>query len=411
MSRGATSLALGSLAAIGGATWLFAGREASAIAESPVGSTPHHVRVVWTEDPQHAATIAWSTRDAGFAHRVRIAPESPVEATPPRSIEATRNGPYARLEGEAVLHYHHVVADGLAPATTYRFFVESDGITGRELRFTTAPADGRPIAVLAASDSRSDRAQRQEIDDRLRVLFETDPQVIGLLHGGDYVYDGTSLELFAAWMTDHERTITTDGRVLPIVPTRGNHESRGELFDQVFGWPGGGEPRNWYACRIAKDSLLLVLNTETAAGGDQALFVEETLARAHGARWLLASYHQPAFPAVKEPSAALQHWVPSFEKHGVDLVVESDGHVQKRTVPIRGGARDDQGVVYIGEGGAGVRQRSPDTERWFLQPPGFARSGHHVWRIGIAPDALRVTAILADGTISDEASIAPKQRR
>jgi hypothetical protein len=409
--RGLLGFALGALTAVGIAIALLAGRTASAIAESPSGTQPHHLRVVWTESPQDSATIAWSTREPGATHRVLLdrEPRAGERSRYGRTVEATRNGSYARLPEEGSLAFHHAFVDGLLPSTTYWFIVESDGVASPERHFVTAPADDRAFALLAGSDSRSDRSQRRAMNELLRSRFEADAQVIALLHGGDYVYDGLSLELFAEWLVDHEDTTTGDGRVLPIIPTRGNHESRGELFDQVFGWPGGPSRRNWYACRLGTETLLLVLNTETALGGDQADFVRDTLETARDRRWLIASYHQPAFPAVKDPSPALEHWVPLFEEYRVDLVVESDGHVQKRTLPIRGGRPEPDGVVYIGEGGLGVRQRSPDATRWFLQEPGFARRGHHVWRIGIGADAIELEAFGEDGARTDAARIDGKR--
>ena len=70
--------------------------------------------------------------------------------------------------------------------------------------------------------------------------------------------------------------------------------------------------------------------------------------------------------------------MPLFEQYDLDLALESDGHSVKRTLPIRAEAHDPTGVVYIGEGGLGVPQRDPQTERWFLQEPGMSGKSHHI---------------------------------
>jgi hypothetical protein len=103
------------------------------------------------------------------------------------------------------------------------------------------------------------------------------------------------------------------------------------------------------------------------------------------------------FPAVKTPGAGLLSWVPLFEEYNVDLVCESDGHVIKRTVPIRDGKHDPSGVVYIGEGGLGVPQRTPKTDRWYLQPPGMADAGHHVFVLTIDGATLTGRCVGLDG--------------
>lgn len=397
------------------ASALAACRDTESIPEAtPSASTISQWRVVWTTDPQHEALVAWSTPDAGSRHAVHLDTSSHRGrlADYAHTVSSSANGPYTRkAAGDGPpLHFHHAQLTELDPSTTYWFVIESDGDISREFHFTTAPADDRPFTILAGGDSRSDPAKRRAMNTLVRTLASADASVLALLHGGDFVYDGASFELFDQWLSDHERLADDDGHILPIIPTRGNHEGRGELFDQAFGWPGGGLDKNWYACRLTPQVLLLILNTETATGGDQRSFLDETLSANSEVRWKLASYHQPAWPAVKLPSSALLNFVPLFDRHRLDLAIESDGHVLKRTVPILGRKQDPDGVVYIGEGGLGVPQRSPGAGRWFLQPPGFARSAHHVWELRILPEAIELRAILEDGTVADESRIKARGR-
>lgn len=379
-----------------------------------VGTRPVHWRIVWTASPQTHAIVSWSTRQPGSSHRVHLDTKSHDGeiARYARSVEATWNGAFTD-EGSGTarsLQYHHASLDGLSPSTTYWFVCESDGVAGPELHFTTAPADDRSFAIVSGSDSRSDRAQRRKMNERIAEIAAADPTVLAMTHGGDYVYSGYHLEQFTHWLTDHELTITGDGRVLPIIPTRGNHEIGGKLFDEVFASPGGGLGRNWFATPLSPQVLLLTLNTEVAAGGDQARFVESTLASNAKVRWKVAQYHRPVYPSVKTPAAAKEHWVPLFDAHRLDLAIESDGHTLKRTMPIRGDAPAEGGVVYIGEGGLGVRQRTPDDDRWFLQPPGMAKSAFHVWKIAFHTDRIGLEAIGGDGAVLDTAMIEPKKR-
>ncbi len=77
----------------------------------------------------------------------------------------------------------------------------------------------------------------------------------------------------------------------------------------------------------------------------------------------------------------------------------------KRTLPIRAGTYDPSGIVYIGEGGMGVPQRTPKTNRWFLRPPGFAGSGHHIQLLSFTPEKLQIKTRRLNGTIADEFTI------
>jgi len=101
--------------------------------------------------------------------------------------------------------------------------------------------------------------------------------------------------------------------------------------------------------------------------GDQARWLAAELSDSRSTNdWVIVQYHRPVYPAVKQPGSGLKSWVPLFKKFNVDLACEADGHDIKRTVPIRNGRQDASGVVYIGEGGLGVGQRTADSENGSL---------------------------------------------
>src|SRR5690606_950534 len=140
--------------------------------------------------------------------------------------------------------------------------------------------------------------------------------------------------------------------------TRGNHEISSKLFDHVFMYPGG-KVSNYYVSRMGGLSLL-VLDSQKSVAGDQKEWLSRILStESRTARWIVPNYHTPAYPGGKAPGEALQHWVPLFEKHQVDVVFESDGHVLKRTAPVYQGKVDhERGITYVGEGGLGVKLRT-----------------------------------------------------
>ena len=105
----------------------------------------------------------------------------------------------------------------------------------------------------------------------------------------------------------------------------------------------------------------------------------------------------------------MQHFVPLFEQYNIDLVCEADGHNIKRTLPIRNNKHDPTGIVYIGEGGLGVGQRRPKTDRWYLQKPGMASAAHHVQLLTFNPDRLDYKVIGMDGATLDTYVISPRK--
>lgn len=379
------------------------------------GTRPAQWRVVWTEDPARRATVSWTTAEAGQVHRVHYDARSRggrlseyAHVTP-----AARNGAYTIDDQEVAppAYFHHAVLTDLPPSSRVHFVVESDGSLSPELYFVTAPEADEPFSILSGGDSRSGHLTRCVMNRLMAELVAESPEILALAHGGDYVYDGSKWTMWSDWLSHYELTVGPDGRVLPIVPARGNHDL-GPLFDQVFDAPGV-DGRAYYATRLSPSVALVTLNSEISAAGDQAEWLGDTLAELRPTvRWLLATYHRPIWPAVKSPSSAKPHWAPLFERHDVDLVLESDGHCMKRTVPIRDDARDPTGVVYLGEGGLGVRQRRPRDDRWYLHEPGMTRSGHHVIRIDFAADGLRSRFLLQDEptlTAADHQRIVPPQ--
>jgi len=370
-------------------------------------------RVVWTSDPATQADILWNTEEAGKSHTVYYdtEPRNGRADDYAHRVKCERNGAYTQASGRKSesLFYHLAKLKDLEPGTQYYFIMESDGKRSRELHFETGPADDRPFRLIYGGDSRTDAKARRSVNKMIADFTAKDPQILAFVHGGDYIAKGTALDQWDEWMRDHELTVTESGRILPIVPARGNHD-RGPLFDEVFGFPDGDE--NYYAFDIGPECRLINLNTELSAAGDQREWLERELPEARARRWVIAQYHRPAWPAVKGPSEAFRHWVPLFEKYNVDLVCEADGHNIKRTPGIRDGKADPTGVVYIGEGGLGVPQRTPKTEeRWFLQAPGKAGSGHHIHLLSISPEHLRIQVVLLEGReIFDDHSLTPRMQ-
>lgn len=371
-------------------------------------ASPRHLRVIWLDDPSSEAVVSWTTEGPAETRLVWDTEERASASAYANSVYPARSGSFDEDEPET---YHHAVLDSLPPASRVHFRVLTEGEESADFWFWTAPDDARPFVLLYGGDSRSDRRTRREMNERMRDLVESDPSIIALVHGGDYVYRGSSWELWDQWLDDWQRSITSDNRVLPIVPARGNHEGDATLYNEVFAFPGAREAYgDWFATRIGEDFLLLNLDSNVSQAGAQRQWLADQLERGQKFRWIATNYHRPAYPAVKSPGGALYHWVPLFEQFNVDVVLESDGHVLKRTVPIRDGQHDPSGVVYVGEGGLGVPQREPDLDRWYLAPPGMARAAHHIQALRVTPDAIYYAAILKDGTVADSYTFKPRRR-
>lgn len=387
---------------IGLSAWLVQFQQVALGSHGSEASPPLHCRVIWTSNPATSAMISWSTTqataDSTVHYRVRNSDQAALSAIPSAG----------RFTGKEIeLYYCHAHLTELKPATEYEFWIRNGDQQSKKLYFATAPSEDRPFSIIQGGDSRSDHKTRRQVNkmmaNRVAKSYSNDDladDIIAFAHGGDYVANGANLQQWQAWLADHELTINDDGRVLPIIPARGNHD-KSELFNQVFGFPE--KDRNYYAINLGPAIRLVTLNTETSTAGNQAKWLTRELKSSRPVnRWVLAQYHRPAYPAVKAPGTALQSWVPIFERFNVDLVCEADGHSIKRTVPIRGNVKDESGVVYVGEGGLGVGQRTPKSTRWYLQSPGMSDSASHFFVLTFESEQLLGRCIRLDGSIADQ---------
>jgi 3',5'-cyclic AMP phosphodiesterase CpdA len=81
------------------------------------------------------------------------------------------------------------------------------------------------------------------------------------------------------------------------------------------------------------------------------LWLDEVLTR-EKARWVIISHHHPLFSvaAGRDNPALRQHWLPVYERHGVDLVLQGHDHAYGRGHNVAEGksvATRDGGPVFV----------------------------------------------------------------
>ncbi|MCB9230002.1 MAG: metallophosphoesterase family protein [Deltaproteobacteria bacterium] len=367
---------------------------------------PYHVRITWHEDPAGKATISFST-DIRYRHVVLYLDRTEHGHEPMRYQQKLAPQWQQQYRGSSVWGYHVRVRD-LSPDTTYFFYIQTGRKTSEIYHFRTAPADPRrAFRLIFAADSGSDHAARRSMNQRMREVMLAHPDTLALAHGGGYVEDSDSWKQWDRWLHDHSLT-TASGRLLPVIPGQGESEAESLLFREIFDGPG--HDSGWYLSKIGSLDLIH-LNTGRSVSGDQKVWLQNLLLSEAKRRWIVASYSHPAWPAESDPGLARRHWVPLFERFRADLVFESGGHALKRTLPIRAGQRDDQdGVIYVGEGGAGARQRSPVySDYWYLQEPGYVSSGQHIQILKVGWDRLDYRVVLRNGTVFDQITLQPRR--
>jgi hypothetical protein len=326
---------------------------------------PSTLFLTWQRDPTTTMTVQWvGTRGETADTNIYYARAScgPFETQP------TQPRPYPQTDFKVF----RAELSGLNPGTDYWFRV---GKRSPVYRFRTMPAkatdtihfiSGGDCGVNAHALANNVQAARQ------------DPMFA--LIGGDLGYDdGRSVEVSLAFLRNYSKhMVGRDGRLIPMVAAIGNHEVDGgynkprtkapffyALFDGLF-------PETGFATLDFGDYLSLVLldtNHSTAIAGAQTDWLEKVLKERAERPHVFAVNHVPAYPSYRKAEGVegkagtgeqnRKHWVPLFEKYRVPVVLEHHDHTFKRTKPLLDGLRDDNGVLYLGDGSWG-RLRSPN---------------------------------------------------
>jgi hypothetical protein len=216
------------------------------------------------------------------------------------------------------------------------------------------------------------------------------------LIGGDLGYDnGTNATVARGFIRNYSQTMTdSEGRLIPMVVCIGNHEVRGgyngmrenapfffALFDGMYA------EKTYHALDFGDYLSLVLLDTGHIAriAGEQTDWLDQTLRERTERPHLIVVNHVPAYPSYRPTdtdagtgtgSGNRTHWVPLFERHNVDVVLEHHDHTFKRTHPLKGGLVDRGGIVYLGDGSWGKLRAPRDPEsRSYL---GAANRAYHL---------------------------------
>ncbi len=369
-------------------------------------ATSQRYRIIWNDDPSSTMVIGWEAV-TGVRHFVYY---DLTDHGTDTSLYNNRRG-VTSANSHRGMNNRFVKLTGLSPNTIY-YFVVGDEL-GRSQRFWFKTADNTPnsrLSFIAGGDSRNNRAPRQNAN---RLVAKLRPHAV--LFGGDMT-DGDSNSQWAAWLDDWQLTIGTDGRMIPIIPARGNHEYSSQTIKNLFNTTSDA----YYAITFGGNLVrAYTLNTEIAINGNQTSWLEEDLADNCGVLWRMAQYHKPMRPHVASKGEGWNqytYWSPLFYEFNFNLVVECDAHTVKTTWPIRpstgsghdeGFVRDDEfGTTFVGEGcwGAPLRANN-DNKNWTRESGSF----NQVKWIFIDPDKIEVRTILVQdsaqtasvGTVSD----------
>ena len=382
-------------------------------------ATPPAVYLTWQRDPTTTMTVHWHNYDAAqktLHYRVLRA------ATWNTLTASTQPFPHT----ERLIHTAEIT--GLNPDWIYEFQVDGYDET---FKFRTMPAtlDGGPVKFVESGD-----VDATNMADAMALAVATkDPAFIFI--GGDHAYENSQASLYWKWLRYLEMfsnlVRTSDGRLIPVVVTVGNHEvlynyaayhpdfddtaawrdRYSSYYSRCFAFPGPAQP--YGVLDFGNYMSLIIGDTEHTSplitGSDaQSLWMAARLDERRHVPHLFPLYHVTAYPSYRafdgtgEDASRSRRirdaWVPLFQNAGVHLAFEHHDHTFKRTKKMLNGAENTDGITFLGDGAWGVTARTPDTSRSFIQT-GQARN--HAFLVTISATNRTVEAFDTNGNVFD----------
>ena len=400
--------------------------------DGPTEGAVTAVYLTWSDDPTTTMDVFWHTVGLGDPGDLLWRQEGQTEFQ--KSPAKRHPFPYSNRS------VNRTQLKGLKPDTLYFFRVPNAPLPASaspakapasvvvDRSFRTAPSDSsKPVNFVIGGDVMRTRAMMAET---CLAAAKTDPLFVVI--GGDLAYEdglpqniGRWYDFFDCWT---QTMITPSGRVIPLIPTIGNHEVRGAYnqtpkeavgYYVAFGLPMDEGTYRTLDFGSYLSFILLDSGHTAPINGKQTAWLSQQLDNRTGKfDHLFPVYHVPAYPG-HGPFNFLQSvlmrecWSPLFDKSNIDIVFENHDHLFHRSKRIRAGKADPTGVLYLGDGCWGVEPRDLKAEAklgadetWYIES---GRSVRHFMLLSIQGKKRTLQVIDSTGAVIDQ--LAKTQRQ
>lgn len=329
---------------------------------------PDQVTLSLDEDPARRLIWSWRTSPDVTNSVVRIAPanfRTPEEdpTSPPDLVDLRLVAGSSTIVrsptvlNDPVIRRHCVAVGDLEPDTVYYYSV-GDGSPerwGPWRTVRTGPTHPKRLEFLYMGDAQTGFESWGSL---LSAAYRRHPGMDFILLAGDLVDRGNER---TNWDHFFMRAATVFDRV-PFMPTAGNHEYLDQgprLYNAFFRLPQDGPPGLTpglaYTFNYGAAFFAILDGTSAVWSEDQAIRQAEWLDAALAASradWKFVVFHHPIYPSHpwRDNPLLRKHWVPVFDRHHVDMVLQGHDHAYLRTPPMRDNQRVStpaDGTVYI----------------------------------------------------------------
>lgn len=307
----------------------------------------------------------------------------------------------------------------LEPETVYEFRIGSAAEMKEWQSFKTGKKKENTYKVIVMGDSQS--VDYDVWGKTVQAAATNSNDAVFWIGMGDLTDNGQAWFQWRAWL-EGGRPLAH----LPFAPVLGNHEAYSldwsfappEIYTALFPVPENG-PKGQRKLAYSfdyGDVHYVSLNTDyeelreqnPTMLTDEAAWLDADLEEAvkRKQRLIILMHRSPwSTPYSGQVDTIGAAFLPVFDKYRVPLVLTAHEHCYARSVPLRAGAADKSGTVYITTGRSGsegwrdARKRSFDAVYYNpLDMPVYIE-------LEVRPDAYRIRACKVDGTVIDDAIV------
>lgn len=356
---------------------------------------PIAVYLTWQNDPTSTMTINWISDTNQTDDLVTFKPLN-------NGLWSTAVGLHRPLPHDYPAIIHHVELKNLLPDSEYHFKIGENETT---YKFRTLPNSlVAPLRFVVGGDIFHDSVEA--LEETNMQAARTNPAFA--LQGGDLGYSSKKVQPWITWLQIWTKTmLSTDGCCIPMIAALGNHDVEGHYGDNPAHAPifsallRASDQTAFYTFDAGDYLAITVLDSghTNAIDGKQVDWLKEVLdTRAHF-KHKFALYHLPAYPSArkydsKRAPLIRKYWVPLFEKFSLHAAFENHDHCYKRSILLKEGMQNPQGVLYLGDGAWGVsaprKPKEKAEETWYLAKTAAKR---HFILVTIQPNGRSFEAI------------------
>ncbi|MCX7773313.1 MAG: metallophosphoesterase, partial [Clostridia bacterium] len=266
----------------------------------------------------------------------------------------------------SAVRVHSVILENLKPGTAYIYRIgDATGRFSSAYEMTT-PAYDKPYSFVFVTDPQSaDNASYQVFGDVLKRGIEKAVNPAFVLMGGDLTDNGGNKGQWGMLFNVGSNVFSC----FPMAAAPGNHEYAGDAkltnFTSYFTFPENGPSglkEDAYSFQTS-DALFMVLDTQKPLQ-PQLQWVEQN-SKASDKKWKIVMMHRGIYSGFYDEAEFRKLAAPSFDRAGIDLVLNGHDHTYLRTT-MKGGKKvaPGAGTTYVTGGSAAKKYYDAKKRTW-----------------------------------------------